>query len=147
MKPLHARPTSPHFEIWGAPHFAPLRSGDHGAGLRVSALPFVCVCWGGPLFRVMSAAWGDDDAEEWLEGVHGVGALECSCPDPIKELLLQGWKDGEWTQDDVQDQTTGFVASRDLEVWEAIIDEWCASRISRPRRRSRKPTANGSRSG
>ena len=71
----------------------------------------------------MSAVWGDDDAEEWLEGVHGVGALECSCPDPIKELLLQGWKDGEWTQDDVQDQTTGFVASRDLEVWEAIIDE------------------------
>ena len=76
--------------------------------------------------RVM-AAFDADAAEEWLgEEVSLGNGRSLSLSDDMQALLLQGFKDDVWTEDDIVPEGS-VVAKDDLEVWKAIVSDYEAA--------------------
>ena len=69
------------------------------------------------------ATFDDDAAEEWLgEEVDLGGGRSLGLSDDTQALLLQGFKDDVWTEDDVVPEGTVF-SKDDLEVWKSVVTD------------------------
>ena len=79
----------------------------------------------GPFVRVM-ADWGEDECEEWLLGEKNVGGRTIVCPPDIKDIPLDGFKDGMWDEGDVPPESSPLSARDEkvlLEILEACADK------------------------
>ena len=69
------------------------------------------------------SAFDDDAAEEWLgEEVDLGGGRTLGLSDDTQAVLLQGFKDDVWTEDDVVPEGSVFTKD-DLEVWKAVVTD------------------------
>ena len=60
-------------------------------------------------------AWDAAAAKEWLEGEHSEGERGFNCPAKVQTVLLAGFANGDWEEDDVPPED-GKVSAADLAV-------------------------------